>query len=650
MLLEPRHIQNHSEGGDTETHWGYPDRIVPCKNDAGSCEYLDVVYLAHDLGMLYMGILWATIFGVIFLWVLLRRASRPAVQGTLQSSKSDQGAFNKLRATTAAVSRRFLLPDANHFLFGRTTRFQVAVLALLSAYLFIWSFLGITYRTWVTPVKKMPGVYNTRTSLGPWSDRVGVIAYALTPLSVLLSSRESLLSVLTGVPYQSFNFLHRWVGYIIVIQSLLHTIGWLIIQLNLYQPQPKVSLEWIVQPYIIWGVVAMILLLIMFILCTPWGIRATGYEFFRKAHYVLAMIYIGACWAHWNKLECFLIPAFILWGVDRGARLVRTGLLHYNPASSAYAGFRPAEASITRFPDSEHGDVLRLDLENAQDAWKIGQHYYLCFTEASIWQSHPFTPLNAPVVEKGVVRHSYIMRAKSGETKKLAELAVKKASNTTENNLITTPVFLTGGYGEDLLEKIDKNTNIVLVAGGTGITFVLPILLHLARAKSPSDRKIELIWAMRHSRNVDWVKEEINILRKVQKELNLTISLFATRDVASSEKVPDKSGQPDDVDIVSSSSDEICPCDDKAACAPGISVDKIGDGSTDDSRHPDLGKMLGGFIEGTVSGRTTVFASGPGSMITDLRRIVAGLNAPGRVWRRDNRFDVELVCDDRLEW
>jgi ferric-chelate reductase len=37
-------------------------------------------------------------------------------------------------------------------------------------------------------------------------------------------------------------------------------------------------------------------------------------------------------------------------------------------------------------------------------------------------------------------------------------------------------------------------------------------------------------------------------------------------------------------------------------------------------------------------------------MMTDLRRIVAGLNEPAKVWRREERFDVELVCDDRLEW
>ncbi|KAG6056664.1 hypothetical protein E4U32_005606 [Claviceps aff. humidiphila group G2b] len=675
--MQPRHIQNLSDGGTIEPHWGYADRILPCKNDVGSCEYLDVVYHAHDLGLYYMGILWATILSVLLLWALLRRATRPLVEGPSPRSGTNSNLINawtKLRRTAAAASRRFLLRDAPHVLFGRTTRFQVGVLALLAAYLLIWSFLGITYRTWMTPVKNLPGVYSTRSSLGPWADRVGVIAYAMTPLSIMLSSRESLLTVLTGVPYQSFNFLHRWLGYIMVVQASFHTIGWCIIEGRFYQPQPKVGIEWITQTYMIWGIVAMILLLLIFGLSTPWAIRATGYEFFRKAHYVLAMVYIGACWAHWNKLECFLIPAFILWGLDRGARLVRTALLHHQPTSSStYAVFNPVSASMTLFPDPEHGDVLRLELENQQDPWKIGQHFYLCFTESSIWQSHPFTPLNAPVVDKqGLVKHAYIMRAKSGETKKLAELAQKKISAMASAGpqeskpLPSTPVFLTGGYGEDLLEKLDTDTattNIVCVAGGTGIAYVLPLLLQLAShcrdggAAKPSDRKIELIWAMRHTSNVDWIAKEMALLRKCQGALGLTISLFATRDeagsLASSEKRGGdclKAGQSTGTDAASSSSSSSSSSSDVCPCGPGLSVDKLGGGSMEEGRHPDLAALVGDFVASTVCGRTVVFASGPGGMISDLRTIVGGLNEPGRVWRREERYDVELVCDDRLEW
>lgn len=663
MDLNIRHIQDHDAAASSVPHWGYAERVVPCTNDPGSCAYLDAVYGAHDVGMIYSGVLWLTILGIIFVWTMLRYVGKPDSFSTsivLDNEKNEPiyarpGGFRKLRNAMASFTRRWLLPDALRIVFGRTTRFQVYVFASFCVYLTIFTFIGITYNTWVTPVTDMPGVYNTRTSVGPWSDRIGVLAYALTPLSVMLAARESILSLLLGVPYQSFNFLHRWLGYVIFVQSSLHTIGWCVIEIRLYQPQPTVAIEWITQTYMIWGVVAMILLLAIFVLSTPWGIRLTGYETFRKLHYVLAMVYIGACWAHWAQLKCFLLPALLFWFADRGARLVRTALLHYHRLPCGNMGFRSTPASITFFPDSERGDVVRMDLENDQDAWAVGQHFYLCFTESSIWQSHPFTPLNAPIVRNGKVKHSYLLRAKGGETKKVAEIAAKKLANGTAP---ATNLIMTGPYGEQNMLDITPSTNIVCVAGGTGITYVLPILLELSRRAISPNRQIELVWAMRHASNAEWVQEELDLLHKVQKALNLKIRLHATRDVGSKtpsvneqEKTEDKNGITTTTDdkigsSSSSSSDDAGCCD----CGDEVPVRKIGGGVIDVDRHPDVSKLVHDFVATTTSGSTTVFASGPGGMISDLRTIVASCNSGSKVWAGEERFDVRLVCDDRLEW
>ena len=226
-ILAPRHIQNFSEAKAVTHHWGYADRVIPCTNDKGSCEYLDVVYGSHDTGMVYMGVMWSTFIGIAFIWAIYYWCKRqPFDNGSTdpESSKSTQSTLLRWRASIATWTNRNLLQDCLRPVFGRTTRLQVLILAVLSGYMAIFTFAGIAYNKWVTPVKAYPGVYNTRTSLGPWSNRVGVIAYALTPLSVLLSSRESLLSLITGLPYQSFNFLHRWLGYIIIFQSVMHLI------------------------------------------------------------------------------------------------------------------------------------------------------------------------------------------------------------------------------------------------------------------------------------------------------------------------------------------------------------------------------------------------------------------------------------------
>ena len=640
--LDARHIQNFTAAKTLEHHWGYADRAIPCTNDPGSCAYLDLVYSSHDRGMLYSGIVWATIVGILFIWALLRQFNRP--QTTPMSSRPRLAGFRKLHVTLAVSARKYLLPDGARWIFGRTSRLQISVLAALAGYLLVFTFVGMTYQTWVTPVSGKKDLYNTRSTIGPWSDRIGTLAYALTPLSVLLSSRESFLSVITGLPYQSFNFLHRWLGYIIFVQGSLHTIGWCVVELKMYQPQPTVGIAWITQTYMIWGIVAMALLLLLFVLSTPWGIRMTGYETFRKLHYVLAMVYIGACWGHWEQLRCFMIPSLIFWFLDRAARLVRTAILHYHPyEGQGMLGFKPLEAEITRFPDEEYGDVLRLDLENNQEPWVIGQHYFLCFPQSSVWQSHPFTPLNAPEVVKGKVKHSYIIRAKSGETKKLADRA---AAGT-----MSMPVILAGGYGEAIDKGLDPSTNIICIAGGTGITYVLPLLLSLAQQAPSPERRIDLVWVMRHASNVEWIRPELDILRGARKTMNLRIRMVATRDTSSANTSQENvlPLKQDDEKQIAASQARFSALGELCDCAFDVPL-KLGGGSSDLSRRPDLGKLVSDFLDNTTAGPTRIYTSGPGGMLSELRDIVAACNSPSKVWKGQERFDVDLVFDDRLEW
>ena len=193
------------------------------------------------------------------------------------------------------------------------------------------------------------------------------------------------------------------------------------------------------------------------------------------------------------------------------------------------------------------------------------------------------------------------------------------------------------------MDKVGTDRNIVCVAGGTGIAYVLPVLLQLARQGPVPDRKVELIWAMRHSDNVGWVREEMDSLRQAQKALNLTIRLFATREAESLEETMVK--RPKSAAVTGSScSDDACDCNDT------VSVRMIGKGENGDSRHPELSILIDDFVESTILGGTLVFASGPGGMITDLRSIVSALNSASKVWMGQERFHVSLFHDNRLEW
>jgi ferric-chelate reductase len=156
-------------------------------------------------------------------------------------------------------------------------------------------FTGIIW-LYSEPVKR-PG--KTRTSLGFWSNRVGILAYALTPFTVILANRESVLTLLTGIPYQHFNWLHRWAGRIIFAQAMLHTIGWTIVEAYFYKPAPQVYVTFLSNMYAIFGCVATFFICFIWFFSLKPVIRWTGYEFFRITHSIGALLYIGACWGHW---------------------------------------------------------------------------------------------------------------------------------------------------------------------------------------------------------------------------------------------------------------------------------------------------------------------------------------------------------------
>ncbi|CAD6884986.1 unnamed protein product [Tilletia controversa] len=674
--LQAPHIQDFHDGSKVEPHWGYADRVIPCTVDAGSCEYLDVVYSAHDRGMIYVAVIWATIFAILALYGTGRLiapkftskidACGPASSDEDPSHQRAPSVLNRHIAAAGATLRHYLLPDIGlRRIFGRVTRFQVLILAIFAGYIIIWSFLGMSYKRWITPVKKAPGKYNSRSTLGPFADRVGVLAFALTPLSILLSSRESVLSLITGVPYHHFNFLHRWLGHIIFIQSSVHTIGWCIVEIRLYQPQPSVGINWIKQPYMIWGVVAMFFLTSLWVLSMPFAIRAFGYEFFRKAHYVLAMVYVGACWGHWEHLKVFLIPSLVLWGIDRAVRIGRSALLHYKclpgSMSASRFGFSAAPAQVTYFPDEKNGDIVRLDFQHPQRPWNIGQYFYLCFTEGSIWQSHPLTPLSLPIQDSAkLVTHSYIFRAKKGETKRIAMLAAEKCAMidgpSSEAGKPTTGVILTGPYGASIMNGVGHDTNIFCLAGGTGVTFVLPVLLHLANTLAHDNktaRKIELCWVVRQAKDVEWVGAELDVLRA---HPLITVRTFVTRDRVGHEANTEKN---EVVDEAIGKEHHSAPGSNSGSGSAEVSVvnlPRITSSSPPTDHHrPDVSELIRDFVGTTVStGETTVFVSGPGEMVSEARRAAAACNWGRAVLKERTgdylRSSVRFVDDNRLEF
>ncbi|KAI2481593.1 ferric-chelate reductase [Pyrenophora tritici-repentis] len=558
-------------------------------------------------------------------------------------------------------------------MFQYTTRLQVTILALFCIYLTAFSFAGITYKTWITPIEGTK-LHNTRSGIGGFSDRVGAFAFAFTPLTIALCSRDSILSMLTGIPYQSFNFLHRWTGRIILVQSFVHAIIWTIVEGKLYQPQPTTYNKWISQKYMIWGCIAQGFITFLFVFSLRPVIRWTGYEFFRKSHLIVAGLYLGACWGHWEKLSCWMIASLAIMGFDLVARTVRTCLIHtgYKDGSHGF-GFHSIPSTMETFQDPT-GTIIRMTFTHSHKAWAIGQHYYLTFPALNIWQSHPFTPASNPGVSSSIQRHTYIIRACNGETAKLAALA-ESAANCYPRCVASTPVIMMGPYGSSIANE--EVSNILAISGGTGITYTLPAIMTALDDASPA-RNIELVWTVRHLENLAWIAPELAYLKsqldqtwanevgnhdadKLEKapivssgsEKRFRIRIFVTRPDTTQQQPSHELRYGKSEDYGDAGSLAQTPSGDSISLAlrleelcrrcPNFSITWL------NNARPDVASLVDTFMNETVeSGRTQVIGSGPPQLGTQLRAAVAAKNVPGNVWQGDEGSDVECVWDDRM--
>lgn len=152
-MLSQRHSTDMSGVTDVKQHFGYSDQTLPCTSTPEDCLYLDLVYRSHDDFMLYSGIMWASIGGILVLWAVGRHVARSQpsgvqlpmeVEGGVPQSRS---ALDRLQRAITSHARSYLLPDAARPIFGRVTRTQVLTLIVLTGYLIVFSFVGLIYRS-----------------------------------------------------------------------------------------------------------------------------------------------------------------------------------------------------------------------------------------------------------------------------------------------------------------------------------------------------------------------------------------------------------------------------------------------------------------------------------------------------------------------
>lgn len=93
------------------------------------------------------------------------------------------------------------------------TRFQSIFITILIVSNIIYSCIGIEW-----------DVAGTSDMLFHLRNRTGTIAVSNMIPMILLAGRNNPLLFLLNIPYDSFNMMHRWLGRIIVVEALAHTV------------------------------------------------------------------------------------------------------------------------------------------------------------------------------------------------------------------------------------------------------------------------------------------------------------------------------------------------------------------------------------------------------------------------------------------
>jgi NAD(P)H-flavin reductase len=429
------------------------------------------------------------------------------------------------------------------------------------------------------------------------------------------------LTIITGIPYQHFNFLHRWIGRIIFAQAALHTIGWTVVEAYYYGPSPDVYYLFLTNMYAIFGCLATFFITFITVFSTKRVILWTGYEFFKITHLIGAILYIGACWGHWDKLWCWMVASVVLIAIDQTVRLGRTVYIHFG--GTKIIGFRRAMADVTIIGE-EDDVVVRLDFDYEQNAWEPGQHFFLCFPSLSIWQSHPFTVSSIPDLSNTVQHHTYILRARKGQTSQLAAIAGQS----------NVPVIITGPYGPGWPDHATEN--VLAVAGGTGVTFTYPIVLASLRQSIDPRAAVDFVWIIRHARDLLWLDEELVQLKELlATNPGLRINIFVTREDASQKAVrsnkltkqpresqdPEKGVSPNFSSSSSQTSNRATLHDLLANDHDRLKVALLG------GKHPMMSTVVDSFMERAHKrgGYIHVVGSGPAGMGSDLRTAISSV-------------------------
>ena len=289
----------------------------------------------------------------------------------------------------------------------------------------------------------------------------------------------------------------------------------------------------------------------------------------------------------------------------------------------------PGRATITAYGET----AAKIRIRGSRlKWWKPGQYVLVSLPGVRFGQSHPATIVSTPSSHNGEI--VLIMRCQKGFSNKLLDHADARDYLT----------FIDGPYGGSHSDFAAFDSTI-LIAGSTGVTFTLPILLDLAHRAATTKlplRTLTFIWVVKTSACKTWISEELRgalrTLYNVGIETNGMVFVTCDPEMTDEKKGCTCTSSPccctQTVQVGRSSDDEFDKTDKIEELADSRSSEK---GEKENMEktvikesqemitlrgRPDLKDLIWKVL-GEATGETGIGACGPLGMTANVRRVVA---------------------------
>ncbi|KAJ4337931.1 hypothetical protein N0V87_004278 [Didymella glomerata] len=336
--------------------------------------------------------------------------------------------------------------------------------------------------------------------------RFGQIGASQLPLHYLLAMRTPYSPVqwITRLSHEQLKAAHQTLGRIVYLLFVLHAVFYFVFFAMSGFLAKRIK-DWDV----IFGLITLALFAAISTTALSF-VRRRNYRLFYISHIAIANLIIVPMYLHVSHIRLYIYEIIAIECLHLLFRALR--LKTYQGTLRLLPGTNLVQI---RIPLADNHAALD---------WAPGQHVYLTRPWSSLKQptyyqqwlmankSNPFTIASLPSIDRELL---LVARTLNGNTAHLASLAQKLAQGGTGLPMLPTatgdiailPLALEGPYGaSNRLPDLTDFDKVLLVAGGVGATFIMPLYRLLAEVhdSTPGATQVRCVWCVQKLADTQW--------------------------------------------------------------------------------------------------------------------------------------------------